>query len=340
MIRFLKVVFVHVLFWVIVCVWAMARNKGDYKADLLLASFYFTLLCIPVVYLLFGIVVRWFNTVGPKWKCYGAMGLLYILSIPYAYVFIYTILPSVGVYFFNPKGVFGWLAFIGSITVEFVIFLLITVLLVLIKKYGAMLIEFVNMKVAAKAAGFQYQLKGHVDGKLLSFVANVEAENGNWENYELISKMQDIKAYARRVHQHGMALVTLQEEWEMVVKMVESIHIREGKSNLIRLEIKGEWNKQMIPAFTLLTFIENIDEYAYFTQDDCALVVLELNEDGFSYYSRNRINTKNASGSREGRGHGLLLVKERLELLLPNRYVLHITVEDGYYIVNFRIEQV
>lgn len=340
MYRLLKLILWHLLILIVFFAWAAARNKGNYNANLPLASLYFTLMCTPVFYTMLVLVEHWFTTVNPKWKLYVAFLVLYLCSIPYGYVFVYSILPSVDVYFFNPKGTFTWLAFIGTITIQFVIFLLIAILVTLVKKYGAMLVEFVKMKLESKTNGFQYQLKGHVDGKLLSFVANVEAENGNWENYELISKMQTIKEYIIRVHQSGLALVPLEEEWDMLVKMVESIHIREGRHDLISLVKRGEWSNQMIPAFTLLTYMENIEEYTCFTSNETVLVVLELDEDGFSYYSKNRINTKNRSGSSEGRGNGLLLVKERLELLLPNQYELKIIVEEGYYIVNLNVRAI
>ncbi|WP_164121876.1 MULTISPECIES: hypothetical protein [Sphingobacterium] len=206
-----------------------------------------------------------------------------------------------------------------------------------------MLVDFVRLRIEqkkAKARDSQYEMNAHLEGILLGFVANVEAEQGNWDNYELICKVNDIKSYARRVHQGGEDLVSLEEEWAMLLVMIEIIHIREGRSDLLRIEIEGDWDGQLIPGGVLLTLIENIAQYARFDRPNAVYIRLKLYSGGFEYQSENEVNAKRKPvfvASSE-RGKGLKLLQERLELVLPGKYQFAAGRQGALYRVHLKID--
>ncbi|WP_164121877.1 MULTISPECIES: hypothetical protein [Sphingobacterium] len=104
--NFGKILLWNLLLLIGLFVLVLMRNGGNYNGNLFKGSLYFILMCSPVFYLM-----RWFIKEGlsdqpaRKW-IYAGWAVLYLFSIPYAFLFIYWILPSVEVFLFNPKGRF------------------------------------------------------------------------------------------------------------------------------------------------------------------------------------------------------------------------------------------
>lgn len=341
--RFGKIILWNVLLWIGLFTLAVMRNSGNYNGNLAKASLYFILMCSPVFYVMRRLIRQGMSDHPATARIYAGWTVLYLFSIPYAYLFVYRIFPSVAVFLFNPEGKFTWLQFIGTVSTQFILFAAIAFLFVLIQKYAQMLIDFVRFRMEqkkAKARGVEYQMNAHLEGILLSFVANVEADQGNWDNYELICKVNEIKSYARRVHDEGEAMVSLQQEWAMLLVMIDIIHILEGRSDLLRAELEGDWEEQLIPAFTLLTLIENIAQYARFDHSNTVGIRLKLYPGGFEYQSYNEVNAKRKPvfGVSSERGKGLELLQERLELALPDQYQFEAGRQGTQYRVHLKID--
>lgn len=335
--KIIRIVLWHLLLWLVVFLLAIGSNSGNYKGNIVWAALYFVLFCSPVFYAMVGLLQYGLGESVDKIKLTLGLLLLYLFCIPYTYVFVYHLLPMVDVYFFNPKGLFTWDAFTGTVLVEFVTFLILAFLIVLWKRYGGVSVDLVKIRFEQRSAGLEYQLNEHLDGKLLAFVANMEASAGNWQNYELICSLNEIKSYARRVHANNERLVSLEEEWSMVCKLVDVVHTQMGCTGLIKLRRYGNSQNQLLPPFTLLTLVENIAEYARLEREGDVLIDLEVREDRFSYYSENRVNKKKRPSWATVRGHGMQLVKERLELQLKGRYSFSATIEDNSYFVNLNV---
>lgn len=341
--KFAKIFLWNLLVWIGLFTLAVMRNSGNYNGNLAKASLYFILMCSPLFYLMRWLIRQGMSDQPATARLYAGWALLYLFSIPYAYLFVYRIFPSVAIFLFNPKGQFTWLTFIGTVSTQFILLAAIAFLFVLIQKYVQILIDFVRFRMEqkkAKARGVQYQMNAHLEGILLSFVANVEADQGNWDNYELICKVNEVKSYARRVHYEGEAMISLQQEWAMLLMMIDIIHIREGRSDLLLAELEGDWEEQLIPAFTLLALIENIAQYARFDHPNTVVIHLRLYSGGFEYQSYNEVNAKRKPvfGSPSERGKGMELLRERLELALPGKYRFDAGRQGVGYRVHLKID--
>ena len=341
--KFGKIFLWNLLVWIGLFTLAVMRNSGNYNGNLAKASLYFILMCSPVFYLMRWLIRQGMSDQPATARIYAGWAVLYLFSIPYAFLFVYRIFPSVAIFLFNPEGQFTRLQFIGTVSTQFILLAAIAFLFILIQKYAQMLIDFVRFRMEqkkAKARGAQYQMNAHLEGILLSFVANVEADQGNWDNYELICKVNEIKSYARRVHYEGEAMVSLQEEWAMLLIMTDIIHIVEGRSDLLQAELEGDWEEQLVPAFTLLTLIENIAQYARFDHPDTVGIRLKLYPGGFEYQSYNEVNAKRKPvfGSSSERGKGLALLQERLELALLDKYQFEAGRQGTQYRVHLKID--
>ncbi len=129
--------------------------------------------------------------------------------------------------------------------------------------------------------------------------------------------------------------VPLKKEWEYIVKYIELQKLRFDRPVQANLHISGPIDEVQVPPLLLIPFVENAFKHGDFSGSDDQLVVtlyvtsLKIN---FHCFNRKGNGIKDAGG-----GIGLANVKRRLNLLYPDKHLLHIEDKPDTFTVTIEL---
>lgn len=135
-------------------------------------------------------------------------------------------------------------------------------------------------------------------------------------------------------------LVPLEKEWEMLQDYIALQKIRSGDSLHVEVEVDGEIARQQLPPVILITFLENAFKHGAKGNTGAVRIHLQLKlEPGMLIFRlENTTGIVDEIVGEDHKGVGLENVKRRLALIYPQRHTLHITEQQGKFVVSLKLQ--
>ncbi|HVM90260.1 MAG TPA: histidine kinase [Puia sp.] len=150
-----------------------------------------------------------------------------------------------------------------------------------------------------------------------------------------IMKLSNIMRYV--TDEAAEHYVPLQDEINCINDYIGLQRIRFGDKLNINIEVRGDAGQKKIAPLILMTFVENIFKYGISKHDPSGIEIsLHAEEKEITFYCKNKIFPAASTEDREGVGIGN--AKKRLAYLYPDKYLLDIGNDNGYYIVHLTLQ--
>jgi len=157
---------------------------------------------------------------------------------------------------------------------------------------------------------------------------------------EAVMKLSQIMRYI--IYETNTDNVELIKEINYIKSYIELMELRSSKKDLVNFEIIGDPENKYIAPMLLIPFIENAFKHCdKKSQIPSIYIKINVFENSIELNVKNLIKEKNKSDSNillEEGGIGLKNVIERLRLLYPEKHVLKINKDSGYFEVFLHIE--
>lgn len=155
----------------------------------------------------------------------------------------------------------------------------------------------------------------------------------------LMLRLSELLRYS--LYDTNQSYVPVQKEINYVHNYVELEKIRLSNKIDIKMEVTGNYTDLYIAPLLLIVFVEN--SFKHFSSpketQSCIYIILKLNNSRLTLKVRNTIDPDYIVGQRKSKGGlGLKNVKQRLDLIYPQRHILDITNRNTYFEVNLEID--
>lgn len=152
----------------------------------------------------------------------------------------------------------------------------------------------------------------------------------NDKTADSIMKLSNIMRYITDdVSQH---YVPLQLEVDCINDFIELQRLRLSKKVVVDFSVKGKLENKTIVPLLLITFVENVFKYGISNHENATITIqIVANERSITFYCYNKIFKP--AGTSQRTGIGIANAQKRLEHLYPNKHLLNITNENGFFSV-------
>ncbi|MCG2613698.1 histidine kinase [Terrimonas sp. NA20] len=122
-------------------------------------------------------------------------------------------------------------------------------------------------------------------------------------------------------------LVSVRREWSYIENFITLQKLRFDHDLQLDITVTGDTDKQLIPPYLLIPFIENAFKHGDF-RNDSLHIRLDVSSAKMDFEISNKVSNRNKD---ESGGIGMDNVKRRLELLYPEKHILTYETEDSFY---------
>jgi two-component system LytT family sensor kinase len=152
----------------------------------------------------------------------------------------------------------------------------------------------------------------------------------NDKTADSIMKLSNIMRYVTDdVSEH---FVPLQSEVDCINDFIELQRLRLSKKTTVDVTIRGKLNDKSIVPLLLITFVENVFKYGISNHEETTITIqLTADERSITFYCHNKIFKP--AGTPQRTGIGIANAQKRLDHLYPNKHLLNITNENGFFSV-------
>jgi hypothetical protein len=184
-------------------------------------------------------------------------------------------------------------------------------------------------KAQAELSFLKAQINPHFLFNTLNNIYSL-AITKNEKTADSIMKLSNIMRYVTDdVSQH---FVPLQLEVDCITDFIELQRLRLSKKITVDFIIKGKLENKTIVPLILITFVENVFKYGISNHENATITIqLVADERSITFYCHNKIF--NPASTPQRTGIGIVNAKKRLNHLYPNKHLLNITNENGFFSV-------
>jgi hypothetical protein len=152
----------------------------------------------------------------------------------------------------------------------------------------------------------------------------------NERTADSIMKLSNIMRYVTDdVSQH---FVPLQLEVECINDFIELQRLRLSKKTTVDFTVRGRLDNKTIVPLLLITFVENVFKYGISNHENTTITIqLTADERSITFFCHNKIFKP--AGAPQRTGIGIANAQKRLNHLYPNKHLLNITNENGFFSV-------
>jgi two-component system, LytTR family, sensor kinase len=131
--------------------------------------------------------------------------------------------------------------------------------------------------------------------------------------------------------------IPLEKEIDYIQEYIDLQRIRSVNADFVKFEVTGDTAGKTISPMILIHFIENAFKHATNKKITGAIDIrLEAAGNTISFHCKNHIQ-KGPQMPGEDKGLGILLLKQKLDLLYPGSYTLSVKEENNWYLVHLQI---
>jgi two-component system LytT family sensor kinase len=184
-------------------------------------------------------------------------------------------------------------------------------------------------KAQAELSFLKAQINPHFLFNTLNNIYSL-AITKNEKTADSIMKLSNIMRYVTDdVSAH---FVPLQLEVDCINDFIELQRLRLSKKVTVDFTIKGKLENKTIVPLVLITFVENVFKYGISNHENATITIhLVADERSITFYCHNKIFKSASTPQRTG--IGIANAKKRLNHLYPNKHLLNITNENGFFSV-------
>lgn len=152
---------------------------------------------------------------------------------------------------------------------------------------------------------------------------------------ESIMKLSNIMRYV--TDENSQDFVSLQSEVDCIRDYIDLQKLRLSKKVELDVLFEGDFTHKKIAPLILMTFIENVFKYGISNHEKSDVKIHILAEKKtLSFYCR---NTLFATPRQTGRsGIGISNTQKRLQHLYPNKHLLNISADSGFYTTELTVQ--
>lgn len=177
------------------------------------------------------------------------------------------------------------------------------------------------------------QLNPHFLFNTLNNIDSIIFKDANLAS-DYLNKLSDILRFL--IYKCNNDKITLRLEIEYIREYIELQRIRLNEDESILFEVKGTIDRQQIAPMIFIPFIENAFKHNAHVKDKCNVeIIFNIDENDIRFICKNTFTR--SSGMKEESGIGLNLIKQRLDLLCKNNYVLLISEANEIYTVDLKL---
>lgn len=334
-------VLIHLLSWFAYYWLTVSRNQtSEFEGNIYVATGGFLLLYIPLFYLVWSIIG--YCAAERAWKyCFFILLILYPTLVSITYLMVYKVFPLYGILFYNSEYRLTWSDLFSTLIVEYCKLLCHVFLLKLII-WGIQAITILkqqrNENSELKEQQLRFALDGHFQYNVLSSIANQLALKGNWDFAQSLGRLGSVQRYSYEKTRARLIMISLREEISQVENLIDVIRLQYGSNDVVDYVKKGALERHKVPPVLLLSFMDNVLKYVSVKGKGRSIKIkLDCRDDVFTFVAINKYG-----GGRqfnEGSGLGLSSVRDRLDLLAPQRYSLRHSQRLGCFFVELTIKR-
>ncbi|OQP67424.1 hypothetical protein A3860_03495 [Niastella vici] len=184
-------------------------------------------------------------------------------------------------------------------------------------------------KAQAELSFLKAQINPHFLFNTLNNIYSL-AITKNDKTADSIMKLSNIMRYVTDDVSHHF--VPLQLEVDCINDFIELQRLRLSKKVTVDFTIKGKLENKTIVPLLLITFVENVFKYGISNHENATITIqIVADERSITFYCHNKIFKPASTMQRTG--IGIANAKKRLEHLYPNKHLLNITNENGFFSV-------
>jgi two-component system, LytTR family, sensor kinase len=184
-------------------------------------------------------------------------------------------------------------------------------------------------KAQAELSFLKAQINPHFLFNTLNNIYSL-AFTKNEKTADSIMKLSNIMRYVTDDVSHHF--VPLQLEVDCINDFIELQRLRLSKKVTVDFSIKGRLENKTIVPLLLITFVENVFKYGISNHENTTITIqLVADERSITFYCHNKIFKP--AGTPQRTGIGIANANKRLEHLYPNKHLLNITNENGFFSV-------
>lgn len=151
-----------------------------------------------------------------------------------------------------------------------------------------------------------------------------------------LKKLSDILRFM--LYESNADKVELTKEIEYIQKYIDLQKIRTSNPSFVNFDVEGDTGNKTISPMILIHFIENAFKYASNKKIENAITIqITMEEQKLIFHCKNHTNER-ATDKYEKSGIGSLLLKQKLELLYPNKHRLSTKEENNWYLVSLEMD--
>jgi two-component system LytT family sensor kinase len=150
-----------------------------------------------------------------------------------------------------------------------------------------------------------------------------------------LKKLSDILRFT--LYESPLATITLQKEVNYIEQYIELQKIRTSNKSFVTFDAGEVTDDMRVAPMLFIPFIENAFKYSTNKKIDNAINIRLATQGNTITFDCVNIYDETQQITSEDGGLGLELIKNRLELLYPNNYKLHIAKTADHFTVNLAL---
>ena len=192
--------------------------------------------------------------------------------------------------------------------------------------------ELENQKLVAELAYLKSQVNPHFLFNTLNNIYSL-AYKQHPETPDAIMKLSLLMRYM--LYESNDTLVSLQKEVDHINNFIDLQKLRLREQASIKFVIEGDTEGKQIAPMLLMTLVENAFKHGLVSKNEIGITLNLIVTDEYLEFST--INNISTHKKREFGGIGLENLRQRLNLLYPNRHMLSFNSKDGIFYATVKI---
>ena len=192
--------------------------------------------------------------------------------------------------------------------------------------------ELENQKLVAELAYLKSQVNPHFLFNTLNNIYSL-AYKQSPETPDAIMKLSLLMRYM--LYESNDTLVNLQKEVDHINNFIDLQKLRLREQASIKFEVQGETEDKQIAPMLMMTLVENAFKHGLVSKNEIGILInLKVEKDHLVFSTVNNISTHK---KREFGGIGLQNLRQRLNLLYPNRHKLTFEEKESVFYATVKI---
>lgn len=175
-------------------------------------------------------------------------------------------------------------------------------------------------------------ISSHFLRNMMVTVANYATHSPGLKAGEASLAFLELLEYVMQATRATSALVSIGTEWLQLENLFVLVRIKYGQHSVRVSQARSTGRGQTIPAFSWLTLVENALVHGIVSDRSPLVVTLRVSATGTAFACENSVSAAMETRKATG-GHGLKLLRERLDKTMPEQYTLTIKRASDQHIV-------